>query len=75
MSELRKALKFHGVLIWIGLSRQLLEIFPNELIDARSENLGPAACTKDHIVVDRQGDVHITHITCARNACQATPTW
>ena len=48
----------------------MLKIIPNELIDTRSKNLGSAACSKNHFVVNGKGDVHITHITCARKACQ-----
>ena len=52
VSQLCKALKFYGVFIWIGLSRELLEILPNQLIDARPEDLGPAACTENQVIVD-----------------------
>jgi hypothetical protein len=45
-------------------------IFPNEPIDTRSKSLGPAACTKNRFVVDGKSKVHLTHIACARQACQ-----
>jgi hypothetical protein len=41
-----------GILVGIRLSGQLLEVLPNELIDAGSKSLCAAAGTKNDFVVD-----------------------
>src|SRR5271166_6036835 len=64
-SETREFFELSSVLIGIGLPSQLLQIFPDELIDAGSQNLGSTADSADYLVIDSERDIHSTYHTCA----------
>src|SRR5262245_4676906 len=64
----RQAFKFLRITLGVGKPGKFLQVFANQLVQTRSQNLGPLSRARYYLIVHRKSQVH-THIIRAHGYC------